>query len=85
MGAMVSALERIRAANSKYKPDHGHELFHRLREARIARGLSQHALAEKIGCSDGDFHRYEKREHLPNSDTFVAWLQALEFTIVPPE
>ena len=51
---------------------------------RIAKGLSQHALAIKIGCSDTDFHRYERRYHLPSADTFIAWLEALDFKIVPP-
>ncbi len=65
-------------------PAHNNTLFHLLRDERIRRGQTQLILAEKIGISPRDLHRYENRHHLPNSDTFVAWLEVLGFTISPP-
>jgi transcriptional regulator with XRE-family HTH domain len=60
-------------------------VFLKLREVRIAKGISQKTLAIMVGCTANDINRYERRFHLPGADTFVAWLQALDFKIVPPE
>jgi transcriptional regulator with XRE-family HTH domain len=76
--------QRVQTHNSKQRRDHGNELFHKLREVRIAKGISQEALSRMIGCSINDINRYERRNHLPNADTFVAWLEVLGFTIVAP-
>jgi transcriptional regulator with XRE-family HTH domain len=76
---------RIRIANSGHRPKHNNAVFLKLREVRIAKGISQKTLASMIGCSINDINRYERRFHLPSADTFVAWLQALDFKIVPPE
>jgi transcriptional regulator with XRE-family HTH domain len=77
--------KRVQKHNSKQDRDHGNELFHKLRRVRIAKGISQEALARMIGCCSNDINRYERRNHLPNSDTFVAWLTVLGFKIVAPE
>jgi DNA-binding XRE family transcriptional regulator len=77
---------RVKEANSRGgPPPHHNDLFHKLREVRIAKGLTQNQLANKIGIHSHEMHRYEWREHLPNADTFIAWLEALDFKIVSPD
>jgi ribosome-binding protein aMBF1 (putative translation factor) len=81
----IDAYQRVQSSNAQRNLEHGNELFHKLRQVRIDRGISQQALAATIGCSVNDINRYEHRIHLPNSDTFLAWLEVLGFTVVPPK
>jgi ribosome-binding protein aMBF1 (putative translation factor) len=75
----------VTEANSRYVPKHSDKLIHQLRIERIRRGWSQQALAVTIGVHTNEVHRWENKHHLPNADTFIAWLEALDFKIVPPD
>jgi len=78
--------DRVKEANSRGNPpSHHNNLFLKLRQVRIAKKISQHNLAIRIGIQAHELHRYEHRQHIPNADTFVAWLEALDFKIVAPE
>jgi transcriptional regulator with XRE-family HTH domain len=78
--------DRIKESNSRANPpSHHHDLFHKLRKIRIAKRISQHDLAVKIGVHAHEMHRYERRQVIPSADTFLAWLEALDFKIVAPE
>ena len=85
MANTYDAFQRVKVSNLKIKHDHGNEIFHKLREVRIAKGITQHALAFMIGCHPHEINRWERRKNLPSADTFIAWLQVLGFTIVAPE
>jgi DNA-binding XRE family transcriptional regulator len=71
--------------NSRHRPGHSHELIHQLRERRIAKGWSQQTLAVLLGVHTNEIHRWENKHHLPNSDTFIGWLELLDFKIIPPD
>lgn len=68
-----------------HRPSHNDELIHKLRDTRIARGMSQQTLAVLIGVHTNEIHRWENKHNLPNSDTFIAWLDILGFKIIPPD
>jgi transcriptional regulator with XRE-family HTH domain len=75
----------VAEANARGAPKHSDKLYHQLREARIRKGWSQQRLAVLLGVHTNEIHRYEHKQHLPNADTFVAWLEVLDFKIVPPK
>jgi ribosome-binding protein aMBF1 (putative translation factor) len=72
-------------ANSRYAPTHSDKLYHQLREARIRKGWSQQTLAVLLGVHSNEIHRWEHKHNLPRSDTFVGWLELLDFKIVAPD
>lgn len=72
-------------ANFKHTPSHSDGLYHQLRLRRIQKGWSQQTLAVLLGVHTNEIHRWENKHHLPNSDTFVAWLEILDFKIVSPD
>jgi len=57
-------------------------LIGRLVEVRLASGLSQTALAERMNSSQGKVSQTERRVHVPLLDTFVAHVAALGGRIV---
>jgi transcriptional regulator with XRE-family HTH domain len=77
--------ERMIEINSRHEPSHSDQLIHQLRAARIRKGWTQQTLAILIGVHTNEIHRWENKHHLPNSDTFMAWLQILDFKIVGPD
>jgi transcriptional regulator with XRE-family HTH domain len=75
----------IAHSNFGHRPTHGDKLIHKLRDRRIAKGWSQQTLAVLIGVHSNEINRWEHKRTSPRSDTFVAWLEILDFKIVGPE
>lgn len=48
------------------------------REIRIHAGVSQSALAERVGCTQSALSRWEAGEQLPRGDLLVAYVVALQ-------
>lgn len=44
---------------------------------RMEKGMSQEALASKIGCATSLIHKWERMKRVPSSFLFVCWLDAL--------
>jgi Zn-dependent peptidase ImmA (M78 family)/DNA-binding XRE family transcriptional regulator len=53
----------------------------RLKQARLATGLSLRALAEKIGVSPTAIQKYEKGKVIPSSDMLIKLANALEIAV----
>lgn len=49
----------------------------KLRAARLAAGLTQTELAEKVGCTQKDISRWEAGQHEPGALTLKKLAQAL--------
>lgn len=76
---------RVVEANSRHELSHSDELIHKLRAERIKRCWSQQTLAVLIGVHTNEIHRWENKHTLPRADTLIAWLEVLDFKIIPPD
>ena len=63
---------------------HHNSILHALRAERRSRGLRQADLAMIIGIYPSHLSKYERGEHKPKMEIFLAWLDALGFRIERP-
>lgn len=54
------------------------DVAERLRDARVAAGLTQGVLAEKIGVRQKDISRWEKKERTPSLEMFIKLCKELD-------
>ena len=57
------------------------KVYYRLREWRTARGLSQAALADRVGCTAMAISLIERDKNAPSSSLLVALAKALNISI----
>lgn len=59
------------------------EMIQALVDRRLELGISQDALAEKIGCTNSLVHKWEQFKRVPSGFMLTCWLDALgaELTI----
>ena len=62
-------------------PKNYDDLVLRLIIARSERGLSQEALADKIGCTVSLIHKWETHKRIPSGFMLMCWLDALDYEI----
>jgi transcriptional regulator with XRE-family HTH domain len=85
--AVEQSLLRIRRVR---RPKHSNPYLHALRDARIRLGLTQREVAKRAGFALGALAWYELGRRSPTSVVFIAWFEALGFTLsehpstVPP-
>lgn len=70
-GAIVAGYQRI---------------IHELRQARIAKKMTQEELDERLGLTRGHVEKLENRTRIARADTLMLWADGLGFalTIAPP-
>lgn len=69
------ALALLGRRRARRDPPHA-QIAGRLREARIAAGMTQEQLAERIGCAANSVSRAEGAKHQASPELVDAWLEA---------
>ena len=62
-------------------PENYELLISELTDARSEQGLSQEALAYKIGCTSSLVHKWETHKRIPSGFLLMCWLDSLGYEI----